>query len=98
MFKIILESVDGEQLEKVFEDGNVNYLQQDEDKFELLGELSTCSYDVYSNKDMDILILELARLKDMLIDTKQIRHVEEIISLAERCKNIENSRLLITPF
>ncbi|MBW7475221.1 hypothetical protein K0T92_10730 [Paenibacillus oenotherae] len=98
MFKIILESVDGEQLEKVFEEGNVKYLQQDEDKFEMLGELSTCSYDVYSSKDMDMLILELVRLKEMLLDTKEIRHIEEIISLAERCKYIENSRLIFTPF
>jgi|GEM_PF-4561621 len=37
MFKIILESVNGEQLDMVFEEGNVEYLQQDEDDFEILG-------------------------------------------------------------
>ncbi len=34
----------------------------------------------------------------MLLDTKESKHIEEIISLAERCKNIENSRLIFTPF
>ncbi|MNJ49420.1 hypothetical protein D3C77_446480 [compost metagenome] len=98
MFKIILESVNGEQLDKVFDEGNVKYLQQDEDKFEMLGELSTCSYDVYTSKDMDMLILELVRLKEMLLYSNEIKHIEEIISLAEKCKSIENSRLIFTPF
>ncbi|RUT46790.1 hypothetical protein EJP82_11215 [Paenibacillus anaericanus] len=98
MFKIILESVNGEQLDQVFEEGNVKYLQQNEDKFEMLGELSTCSYDVYSSKDMDMLILELVRLKEMPLDSNEIKHIEEIISLADKCKNIENIRLIITPF
>lgn len=98
MFKIILESVNGEQLDQVFEEGNVKYLQQNEDKFEMLGELSTCSYDVYSSKDMDMLILELVRLKEMPLDSNEIKHIEEIISLADKCKNKENIRLIITPF
>ncbi|MDM5280266.1 hypothetical protein QUF95_22950 [Paenibacillus silvae] len=98
MFKIILESVDGEQLDKVFEDGNDKYLQQDEDEFEMLGELSTCSYDVYTSKDMDLLILELERLKELLLDSNEIKHIEEIILLAYKCKNLESGRLIFTPF
>ncbi|PZT52716.1 hypothetical protein [Paenibacillus silvae] len=98
MFKIILESVDGEHLDKVFEDGNDKYLQQDEDEFEMLGELSTCSYDVYTSKDMDLLILELERLKELLLDSNEIKHIEEIILLAYKCKNLENGRLIFTPF
>lgn len=98
MFKIILELASGEQLGKVYEVSNVEYLQQDEDEFELLGELSTCSYDVFSSKDMDKLLNELERLKDKLVDSNAIKHIEEIKSLAQKCKVITDSRLIISPF
>ncbi|WP_334075086.1 MULTISPECIES: hypothetical protein [Paenibacillus] len=49
MFKIILESANGEQLDRVYDANNVEYLQQDEAEFAMLGELSTCSYDVFKS-------------------------------------------------
>ncbi len=98
MFKIILESVDAKQLDKVYEKNNVNYLVRDEENFEILGELSTCGYDVFSSDDMDKLLLELERLKEKVHEVLAVKHIEEIISLAVRCKETKGSRLIFTPF
>jgi len=97
MFKIILESANGEQLDKIYDANNVEYLQQDEAEFEMLGELFTCSYDVFSSKDMDQLLLELEKLKASLVDANAIKHIEEIRSLAQKCRVISDSRLIFTP-
>ncbi|MFK4435439.1 hypothetical protein [Paenibacillus sp. RC21] len=98
MFKIILESASGEQLAKVFETHNDEYLQQDELNFDFLGELSTSSYDVFSSRDMENLLSELHRLKDQLSNVNAIKHIEEIILLANSCKEMKDSRLIFTPF
>lgn len=98
MFKIILESENGEKLAKVSEAHNEEYLQQDEENFELLGELSTSSYDVFSSQDMEKLLSELERLRDKISDIIAVKHIEEIILLANRCREMNGSRLIFTPF
>lgn len=98
MFKIILESVEGKRLGQVSEENNAEYLQQDENEFKLLGDLSTCSYDVFSAKDMDCLIIELMNLQKIRLDSKEIKHLEDIINLARECKKTEGSRMIFTPF
>ncbi|MEY8746898.1 hypothetical protein [Paenibacillus tundrae] len=98
MFRIILETDEGKQLEEMHEENNVNYLPREEEGFFILGELSVYSYDVFSCKDMDQLQLELERLRKILIHQDDITHINELIALSEKCKSITGSRLIFTPF
>ncbi|WP_411342709.1 hypothetical protein ACE3MZ_13670 [Paenibacillus sp. WLX1005] len=99
MFTVILESVDNERLDSVGQEGNAEYLPQDDEYvFKMLGDLATCAYDVFGSNDMKELLIELEQLKSRLFDFYQINHIEEIIQLAERCQTIEHSRLIFTPF
>ena len=93
-----MESIDGTLIDEVSEKNNVNYLQREEHDFEILGELSVYSYDVFSSKEMDELVLELQRLKMMLQNINEINHVNEIILLSNKCKMTPGSRLIFTPF
>ncbi|WP_411342688.1 hypothetical protein ACE3MZ_13560 [Paenibacillus sp. WLX1005] len=98
MFKIILESANNERLESVGKEGNAEYLPQDENEFEMLGDISIFSCDIFASKDMEKLIIELKRLKERLIDIEHANHIDEIIDLAKKCKSIKHSKLIFAPF
>ncbi|MEW4370077.1 hypothetical protein [Paenibacillus kandeliae] len=99
MFTIILESVDSKRLDSIEREGNENYLpQDDQQEFKMLGDLATCTYDVFGSSNMNNLISELEMLKERLTDFEKIDHIDEIIQLAKKCKKIPLSRLIFTPF
>jgi hypothetical protein len=98
MFTIILQNSSGEKLKEIYQDGNDRYLMQEENDYNILSELSECSYDVFSSNDMEGLILELEQVKAKLNHINDISHVEKVIFLAKKCKELETGRLIFTPF
>jgi len=63
---------------------------------DLLGNLDKFSYDCFSSSDMPALILELNSLKNKF--EIQLQTVDEVINLANKCKNKKNLCLTFTPF
>ncbi|MCA9071081.1 MAG: hypothetical protein KDA84_19270 [Planctomycetaceae bacterium] len=97
MITIVLENWADVELARVSLPGNEQYLARDEDPFPLLSRLDHCSYDVFASRDMVELIRELEQVRESL-DGADRTHVEEIIALAQRCRNDTTLTLTFTPF
>jgi len=98
MFTIIWESKDDEVLYELSHPNNESYLIQNPNDYKILGEFCIDDYDVFSSIQMDAIILELERLKKELLTKDDVYHINEIIDLANKCKNLPDSRLIFTPF
>lgn len=97
MFTIILETKTEERLAKVSHLLNEKYLLQTDHHYKILSELSNVDYDVFGREDMEQLISELQQLKKDL-DKESVKHIDEIIQLAIRCKDTPDCYLVFTPF
>ena len=97
MISIILENRKDEEIARTCRIGNEAYLVRD-DGFDLLGIISEVEYDVFSSDDMPRLIQELETIKATLEGEEKVRHLDEIIALAERCRSDGELVLTFTPF
>lgn len=99
MITIILEDSNSRELERISEPSNTEFLiQVNEEMYPFLSQLSEHSYDVFSSQDMPGLIQDLLRLNETLNDPKHLKHLSAILSLAERCQEIEDTVLIFTPW
>jgi hypothetical protein len=83
-------------LEEIFKEGNVDYLVKEEDdpEFPNLSLVESYDYSVFDETDMDAIIKELLRVKKEVSDPSDQEHIDDIIRLAERCKNTPNTILV----
>ena len=80
----------------IFRENNEKYLSKVEDphKFKYLSEIEINDYSLFSPERMTDIIQELSKVKQDLTDFNEIKHVDDIIEIAERCKNMPDSGLL----
>lgn len=98
MITIILESKTADRIAKVSQLNNEIYLLQNKPDYKILSELSTVDYDAFAKEDMNQLIMELEILKKDISNKEDIKHIDEIIELADKCISIPDSYLIFTPF
>ncbi len=98
MITVLLEDVEGVELARTTKQSNDQYLiREGEDAYDYLSVLNAYDYDVFSSDDMTGLIEDLLRIRKSLPDADKT-HVDEIISLARRCKEGPRLTLTFTPF
>ncbi len=97
---ILLEHKDNENpkavIERIFKEGNVNYLVKGENNhdFPNLSQVESYDYSVFAPKRMNGIIEELLRVKKEVSDPADKKHIDDIIHLAERCKNTPDTVLV----
>lgn len=86
-------------IKKIGVKGNESYLcQDDKQRYPLLSELFVADYEIFSNLDMSNLIEELTKLSHSLHNIDDIRHINDIISLAYECASHDDMSLCFNPF
>ncbi|WP_165250434.1 hypothetical protein [Paludisphaera soli] len=98
MITIILETVEGAELDRASRRGNEEYLCRDAPDFPRLSEVDACSYNCFARSDMPELARELERIRDGLLDPGAVDHVDRILGLCRRCDSLPGSVLSFTPF
>ena len=97
MISIVLEDVNCRIVTRICQIGNEDCLVGNED-LELLSGISESSYSVFGPDNMPKLIGELELLKTEVGHEQQIKHLDEIIALANQCRSEKNLVLSFTPF
>lgn len=97
MITAILVTKDGERIGWSGRPGNEQFLIRHETDFSKLSLLSEIDYDVFAASDMVELIGELMVVRKT-VDRKDQMHIDEIITLAERCRDGDGLTLSFTPF
>lgn len=96
MFTIIFEK--GRKKKEVHTKDNGLYLcQSNQQKYHLLSQLDSEDIDVFSSLDMPLLIKELKEVSTTLEDA-DLKHINDIILLAEECAKFKKSTLTFNPF
>lgn len=98
MFTVIWKSAEDETLVEISHPVNENYLIQSPNVYPMLGDLCLDAYDVFSYKRMSALVLELKRLKEGILNKEDLQHIDDIIDLANQCKDHRGSPLIFTRF
>lgn len=97
MFTIILAVENNKILESISRPKNQEYLIQNSEEYPILKELCIDDYDVFNEQDADQLIFELTKIKKNVGDIKDLKHVDEIIRLVEKCRFIKGSVIVFNP-
>ncbi len=94
--EIILADRNFKIINKIHRDGNVRYLVKgaNNQEFPYLSDVEIDDHSVLNYKDMDGLIKELTQVEADINEQEDIKHIEEIISLAEECRNNPNTILI----
>lgn len=98
MFTIILAVENNKILESISRPHNQEYLIQHSEDYPILKELCIDDYDVFNEQDTDQLIFELNKIKENVGDIEDLKHIDEIIGLAEKCRFIKGSVIAFNPF
>lgn len=80
----------------IFKENNVSYLCKEDDaiNFPNLAQVESYDYSVFAKEDMPDIIKELLKVRKSLTDLEDQQHVDDIIQLAEKCKNTPNTVLM----
>jgi hypothetical protein len=98
MITVILEDLEGVELARTMKESNDQYLiREGEGDYGYLSVLNAYDYDVFSSADMTGLIQDLLKIRKSLPEADKT-HVDEIVSLARRCKEGTRLTLTFTPF
>ena len=83
-------------IETISKEGNVNYLIKGEDNpnFPYLGEVESYDYSDFGPEDAPGIITELLKVKEEVSDHSDKAHIDDIIRLAEKCKNTPDTVLV----
>ena len=83
-------------MESVSKGGNVEYLAKGEGNpnFPYLSQVESYDHAVFSPLRMDGIIKELLVVRDEVADSYDKAHIDDIIRLAERCKNTPDTVLV----
>ena len=93
---IRLEDKNENLLERIYKEGNDEYLVKGEDNpdFPNLSMVERYDYSVFGAKRMDALIEELLKVRAELPNPADQEHIDDIIRLANRCKEDANTVLV----
>lgn len=83
---------------RIFKEGNISYLVKGEGnpEYPYLSEVESCDYSVFGPKDVPGIIQELSKVKEEVSDPSDKAHIDDIIHLAERCKNTPETVLIFS--
>ena len=98
MITIILIDKNRQELSRVSEKSNFDYLIREEGWFDYLTSVDEYSPSLFRRNDMQGLINELLLLKDQLSNPEHIRHIDDIVQLARRCQQCPETALFVTPW
>ncbi|CAM4107488.1 hypothetical protein [Saccharibacillus endophyticus] len=99
IFDIIFQSKKFETIEILLSvEEDENYLIQNDDRFVILNDLSDSSPSALNAEDMDDFIAELNLLSNQIEEAESLEHLEKIKILAQKCKELKGSHLVLTPF
>lgn len=73
-------------------------IQDDESRFPMLAQLSDCSNDVFTRDDMVQVVSELQALEFSTGDPEMKKHIRDVISIAEKCRDTPGTTLCFSPF
>lgn len=81
---------------EISKEGNVDYLVKGEDNhaFPYLGEVESYDYSDFGPEDVPGIINELLKVKEEVSDPSDKAHIDDIIRLAEKCKNTPDTVLV----
>jgi hypothetical protein len=84
------------EIKSLFKEGNVSYLVKGENNpdFPYLSQVESYDYSVFDASDMDGIIEELIRVRTELEASEDQQHIDDIIRLANKCKEIPNTVLV----
>lgn len=93
---INLEYKNGRLIESTTRENNASYLVKgyDNPEFPYLGEVEPDDPSVFDASDMDAIIKELLRVREEVTDHEDKAHIDDIIRLAKKCKNIPDTVLV----
>lgn len=98
MFTIILAVENNKIVESISRPQNQKYLIQSSEEYPILKELCIDEYDVFDEQDAEQLIFELNKIKKNVGDVEDLKHIDEIIGLVEKCRFIKGSVIVFNPF
>jgi hypothetical protein len=84
--------------EEIKQKGNEMYLCQDGNEYQLLNEITEVDIERFFPEQMDDLINELTDVKSSLVNTQEIKHLDEILYLCRKCRNCVGSQIIFNPF
>lgn len=99
MFTIIFRTKDSEVIEILPSvDGDEKYLVQEAVKYTTLKDSFDDSPSALNDECMNSFMAELDLLSDEVEKRESLEHIKKIKKLAEKCKVLKGSHLIITPF
>ncbi len=89
-------SKNNEVIERLFKEGNVDYLIKGENNpdFPYLSEVEENDYSVFNETDMDGVVQELLKVRQEVSDIEDQYHIDDIVRLANQCKNTPGTVLV----
>lgn len=95
---IELVSEDRKLIESITKKNNVSYLVKgyENPEYPYLGEVEIHDYSVFFDKDMDAIIEELLRVRKEVSDHEDRAHIDDIVRLAKKCKQIPGTALVFS--
>ncbi|AIL12859.1 hypothetical protein IM40_03985 [Candidatus Paracaedimonas acanthamoebae] len=95
---IALVNKDRRLIESITKENNTSYLVKGENNpvFPYLGEVEIDDYSVFFDKDMDAIIEELLRVRKEVADPGDQTHIDDIIRLAKKCKEMPETALVFS--
>ena len=94
----ITDNDNNDCIERIYKENNVSYLCKEDDavNFPNLAQVESYDYSVFAKEDMDDVIEELLKVRQDLTNSGDQKHVDDIIQIAEKCKNIQNTVLMFS--
>lgn len=80
------------------QNGNEIYLCQDRNEYQLLNEITEVDIERFFPEQMDDLINELTNVKSSLVNAQEIKHLDEILYLCQKCRDHIGSQIIFNPF
>lgn len=74
------------------------FLNNDEDEYPILSEITAFDIEVFFAEDMNNLIGELIKLQKSLIEESDIEYMDEIIALCRKCQKSNAGEIKFNPF
>lgn len=95
---ITLQYKDDRLIERISRENNVLYLEKGEDnpEFPYLGEVEYIDPSVFGSHRMDAIIEELLRVRGEITDPDDQAHIDDIIRLAKKCKELPETVLVFS--